>query len=202
MLESRLAELSDRAVPQPLYVSSQSLQKQILISFLSQSITNPECISPTCIFSATLQQRKRVNSPEALTTAELTCATKRSSLPPSSVLQSIVDTFFVHVHNRPYSYIQEASFRRNLELGIVPHCLLLAVLATAVRFSTHDYYEGGKQEAIEVYAKGSWISVLTEHLTVVDNLTLEVVQTVNLLAIVDYTGRLDLLQRHHTISII
>ncbi len=47
-----------------------------------------------------------------------------------------------------------------------------------------------------MYAKGSWMSVLTEHLTVVDNLTVEVVQTVNLLAIVDYTSRP---QRPHTV---
>ncbi|KAL4807214.1 fungal-specific transcription factor domain-containing protein [Aspergillus unguis] len=148
MLESRLAELSDRAVPQPL-------------------------TSPT-------QNGFPSTSPQRFSSGQC-------SLPPPPVLQSLIDTFFVHVHNRPYSYIQEASFRRKLELGIVPNCLLLVVLAAAVRFSTHEYYQGRKQEAIEVYAKGSWMSVLTEHLTVVDNLTVEVVQTLNMLAIVDYT---------------
>jgi hypothetical protein len=113
------------------------------------------------------------------------------------VLQSVLQTFFVHIHNRPYSYIQEAAFRQKLEMGLVPNCLLLAVLASAVRFSTHEYYEGRNQEATEVYSKGSWMSVLTDHLTVADNLSVEVVQAVNLLAIVDYTGRLDPhLQRH------
>ncbi|KAL4985897.1 hypothetical protein BDW68DRAFT_198452 [Aspergillus falconensis] len=65
-------------------------------------------------------------------------------------------------------------FRRKLEMGLSPNSLLLAVLAPA-------------QEAIEVYAKGLWKSVLIEHLIVVDTLTVKVVQTVNLLAIVDYT---------------
>ncbi|KAL3432908.1 fungal-specific transcription factor domain-containing protein [Aspergillus tetrazonus] len=151
MLESRLAELSDRAVPQSL-----TSPAEIRISLTS---------SPPLRFSD-----------------------ERCTVPPSSVLQSVIQTFFDHIHNRPYSYIQEAAFRRKHEMGLVPNCLLFAVLASAVRFSTHEYYEGRKQEATEVYSKGSWMSVLTEHLTVADNLSVEVVQAVDLLAIVDYTA--------------
>jgi hypothetical protein len=66
--------------------------------------------------------------------------------------------------------------------------LVLAVLSSAVRFSKHDYYAGRTQEASERYARESWLSVLTEHLTAEDNLNVHVVQTVNLLAVVDYTG--------------
>lgn len=67
------------------------------------------------------------------------------------------------------------------------------MLSSAVRFSTNDYYTGKIQDASEKYARESWLSVLTEHLTVEDNLNVHVVQTVNLLAVVDYTGEYFLL---------
>lgn len=44
-------------------------------------------------------------------------------------------------------------------------------------------------DAMEAYARESWLSVLTEHLTVEDNMDLPVVQTILLLTVVDYTGR-------------
>lgn len=61
-------------------------------------------------------------------------------------------------------------------------------MSSAVRFSTHEYYAGKTHEASERYARESWLSVLTEHLTVENNLNVHVVQTVNLLAVVDYTA--------------
>jgi hypothetical protein len=63
------------------------------------------------------------------------------------------------------------------------------VLASAVRFSTHEFYAGRTLEASEVYAREAWLSVLTDHLTVEDNMGVQVVQTVNMLAVIDYTGR-------------
>lgn len=110
------------------------------------------------------------------------------SFPPPPVLRSVIDTYFDHVHNKPYSYFQEASFRQKLEANSLPRCLVLAVLSSSVRFSTHEYYVGKKHEASEKYSRESWLSVLAEHLTVEDSLNVHVVQTVNLLAIVDYTG--------------
>ncbi|KAL4912929.1 fungal-specific transcription factor domain-containing protein [Aspergillus aurantiobrunneus] len=134
LLESRLAELSDRAAPQHL---ASPAEHGLL----------PAASPP------------------------LRCNNEQLSLPPSSVLQSVIDTFFVHVHNRPYSYIQEASFRRKLQMGVLPNCVLLAA--------------GSKRRS--GYMRKARGCLLTEHLTVVENLTVEVVQTVNLLAIVDYT---------------
>lgn len=111
------------------------------------------------------------------------------SFPPVPVLRSVIDTYFEHVHNQPYSYFQETSFREKLQSDALPRCLVLAVLSSAVRFSKDDYFKGKTQEASERFARESWLSVLTEHLTVEDNLSVHVVQTVNLLAVVDYTGR-------------
>jgi hypothetical protein len=63
------------------------------------------------------------------------------------------------------------------------------VLASAVRFSRHEFYAGRCLEASEVYAREAWLSVLADHLTVEDNMGVHVVQTVNMLAVIDYTGR-------------
>lgn len=64
------------------------------------------------------------------------------------------------------------------------------MLSSAVRFSVHEYYAGKTREASEKYARESWLSVLADHLTVEDSLNVHVVQTVNLLAVVDYTGKM------------
>jgi hypothetical protein len=77
-----------------------------------------------------------------------------------------------------------------LESNALPRCLVLAVLSSAVRFSVHEYYAGKTREASEKYARESWLSVLADHLTVEDSLNVHVVQTVNLLAVVDYTGKI------------
>lgn len=103
-------------------------------------------------------------------------------------MRSVVDTFFTHVHNQPYSYFQESSFRLRLDSNALPRCLILAVLASAIRFSNHEYFAGKTQEATDAYARESWLAVLSDHLTVEENMNVSVVQTVNMLAIVDYTG--------------
>ena len=59
-----------------------------------------------------------------------------------------------------------------------------------MRFSDHEYFAGKIHEASEKYARDSWLSVLTEHFTVEENLNVHVVQTFNLLAVVDYTGKI------------
>jgi hypothetical protein len=111
------------------------------------------------------------------------------SLPPPPVLRSVIDTYFLRVHNQPYSYFQEISFRQKLESNALPRCLILAILSSAVRFSNHEFYAGRTREASQKYARESWLSVLADHLTMEDNLNVHVVQTVNLLAVVDYTGK-------------
>ncbi|KAF7162826.1 hypothetical protein CNMCM5623_007948 [Aspergillus felis] len=108
--------------------------------------------------------------------------------PSQSVLSSVIDTYFTHVHNQPYSNFQETTFRQGLQNGTLPRCLILAVLASAVRFSTHEFYAGRTLEASEEYAREAWLSVLTDHLTVEDNMGVHVVQTVNMLAVIDYTA--------------
>jgi hypothetical protein len=114
--------------------------------------------------------------------------TPYNGLPPTDTLQSLIDTFFLRVHNRPYSYLQETSFRCNLETGSIPNYLLLAIIAASARFSVDEYYAGRTREATEAYARESWVLVLTEHFMVDEHPRIEVIQTLNILAIIDYTS--------------
>lgn len=106
------------------------------------------------------------------------------------ILRSVINTYFRRVHNQPYSYFHEASFWHRFDNGSLPNCLILAILASGVRFSSHEYFAGKTREASEKYVRDAWLSVLTEHLTVEENLNVHVVQTVILLAVVDYTGEI------------
>ncbi|KAH7176880.1 fungal-specific transcription factor domain-containing protein [Dactylonectria macrodidyma] len=109
-------------------------------------------------------------------------------VPPSDVLRSLVHTYFSQVHNRPYSFFHRATFEQKLDSGAVPKCLIFAILALAVRFSDAPYFAGRAHEASSAYSRQSWLCVIEDHLSVDDNLDLPVIQTVTLLAIVDYTA--------------
>ncbi|WAO85916.1 Zn(2)-C6 fungal-type domain-containing protein [Fusarium falciforme] len=109
-------------------------------------------------------------------------------LPPPEVVQSLVDTYFARVHNQPYSFFHRTSFYASLSTMSIPRCLLFAVLAYAVRFSDQPYFVGKVQQASDAYSRQSWLCVIEDHLSVDNNLDLSVIQTVTLLAIVDYTA--------------
>lgn len=115
------------------------------------------------------------------------------SLPPPSVVQSTVDTFFLQAHDLSSSDLHEASLRRKLDEGTLPTYLLLAVLASAVPFSSDPYYSRTRNEAAEAYAKESWMLVSAEHLTAnehspIENPRIEVAQALHLLVVLDYAA--------------
>lgn len=104
------------------------------------------------------------------------------------MVQSLVDTYFQHAYNQPYSYFQEESFREKLAYGLLPKCLIFAVLASALRFSDNPYFKWAKQQATEAYAREAWLSVLNDHMTAENCPNVHVAQTTNILAIIDFTG--------------
>ena len=108
--------------------------------------------------------------------------------PPPSIVQSLIDTFFARAHNQPYSFFHPASFRQSIDDDTVPRCLLFAVLAIAVRYSTHPAFVGRTYEASKAYSKRSWLYALEDHLATDDNSDLTFVQAVAILAIIDFTG--------------
>lgn len=99
----------------------------------------------------------------------------------------LIDTYFLHVHNQPYTYFHEQSFRERLNYGLVPKCLLFGILASALKFSDSDYFAGCRREATEAYAREAWLALLNDHLTVENNPTLQVAQASNILGVVDFT---------------
>lgn len=164
MIESRLAELSGRSLNRASSVFSGSPSPEAIAT--SQNITDiiPSPPQPSIPLKASMSY---------------------DGLPPPPVLWSLVDTYFVHGHNQPYGYFREASFRQKLESGLLPKCLIFAVLAAGVRFSTHEYFGGNIREASEAYARESWLGVLAEHMTVEGGLNVHVVQAVDLLSVLD-----------------
>lgn len=110
-------------------------------------------------------------------------------MPPKSIVQALVNTYFLHVHSQPYSYFYEPSFRDRLENGLLPRCLVFSILASSIRFSDQEYFDGAIQQATEGYAREAWLSVLNDHMTADNSPNLHVAQTANILAVIDFTGK-------------
>ncbi|KAJ5103938.1 Zn(II)2Cys6 transcription factor [Penicillium argentinense] len=177
MIESRLAELSGRDERNGNeLVCTRPRTESVLIE--------RSCRNLLCSFGLPASDNLGLN----LLPAQPPVMIDYSSYPPTPVLKSVIDTYFQHLHNQPYSYFHESLFRQKLERNELPRCLVLAILASAVRFSSHDYYTGRTREAADAYARECWLAVLGEDLTAEGGLDLSTVQTVNLLAVVDYTG--------------
>lgn len=104
-------------------------------------------------------------------------------------MQALIDTYFARVHDQPYSFFHEVDFRQRFESDRLPRHLLLAISALAIRFLNHPSFSGRVHEASAAYSRQAWLLVLTEHLMVLNNVTLSVVQTISILAVVDYTGK-------------
>ncbi|POS78362.1 hypothetical protein DHEL01_v203243 [Diaporthe helianthi] len=111
-----------------------------------------------------------------------------NTLPPHSIVEALIDAYFVRVHNQPYAYFHEDRFRRNLEGGLLPKCLIFAVIASSLRFTDLDFYRGSTAEATTAYAREAWLSVLNDHMTTENSPSLHVAQTLNILAIIDFTS--------------
>ncbi|RAH46667.1 Zn(II)2Cys6 transcription factor [Aspergillus brunneoviolaceus CBS 621.78] len=165
-----------------------SLLEQRLAELSEQSILQPGPLGD----HAQSQQPIDLSQPPSTTAAAAAAAGERPyCMPPQSVLDSTVDAYFIHVHNQPYSNVQEASFRRTLQDRSLPNCLILVLLAAAVRFSTHDFYRSRQREMSEVYIREAWLSVLMNHLNE-DSIDIYTVQTINILAVIDFTaGRIN-----------
>ncbi|KFY72243.1 hypothetical protein V499_07610 [Pseudogymnoascus sp. VKM F-103] len=115
-------------------------------------------------------------------------ASKYQALPPPRVMSSVVDIYFNRVQNQPYSFFHENNFRQRLRDDMLPDHLKFAVLATALRFSDDEYYNGEYLEATAAYARKSW-TLLVEHWFAAEiDPDIYICQSVTLLAIIDFTA--------------
>ena len=99
------------------------------------------------------------------------------------------DIYFRYCHNQPYSLFHEESFRNRLASNEVPQHLLFAFLASSVRYSEDPYYED-KVGAISTYSVQAWKAMVLPWNGVETGVGISIVQTILLLAIIDYTGKL------------
>ncbi|EHK26115.1 uncharacterized protein TRIVIDRAFT_176452 [Trichoderma virens Gv29-8] len=154
-IESQLAQLHSQGL-----IASSSYQE------LSPEFTEP---SPP-------QQQFPPSVPETTEPVPDISNAMFTTAPPPPVMAHLIDTYFLHVHNQPYTYFHEQSFRERLNYGVVPKCLLFAILASALKFSDSDYFAGCRREATEAYAREAWLALLNDHLTVENNPSLQVAQ--------------------------
>lgn len=110
----------------------------------------------------------------------------RGHLPSKETITSALDVYFQYCHNQPYSLLHEETLRSRLALGQVPHHLVFAILASAARFTT-DLYSGHKKHAIDLYAMESWRALVVPWNGIEDRVGISIVQTILLLAHIDYT---------------
>ena len=108
---------------------------------------------------------------------------------PEDVLISIVDAYFIHAQNQPYSFFHEATFRQRLAQNALADHLVLAVAASAVRFCGHPQLPADTHEVAVSYANKSWKSVVSNCFGTSTAANVSIVQTIALLALFDFTGK-------------
>lgn len=109
-----------------------------------------------------------------------------SNLPPLDAIMAAADAYFEHCHNRPYSLFHEASLKAKLASGQVPHALVFAILASAARYPT-DKSLPSRSMATTNYAIESWKALVLPWNGIEDCMGISIVQTILLLAVIDYT---------------
>lgn len=112
-----------------------------------------------------------------------------SRLPPTDKIRAAADLYFRYCHNQPYSLFHEAGLRHKIDCGEVPTHLLFALLASTVRYSSDAFFMD-KNSACQSYANLSWRAITMPWNGIQSDAELSTVQTILLLAIIDYTGRL------------
>jgi hypothetical protein len=97
------------------------------------------------------------------------------------------DTYFLYCHNKPYYVCEPNLFRRKLAQGQIPVYLQLALLASAIRYSSHPHWKWQRQAAIDNNARYSWAMIMSSPETHTD---ISAIQALALLTIVDAIGKL------------
>ena len=133
-----------------------------------------------------MQLSKASRGPEATSFPEP--PVNDTALSPTA-LESIVDAYFINLHNQPYSFFHEGSFRQRLADGGLPDHLILAVMASAVCFCQHSALPSDRAEAASAYASKSWKSIISSYFTASKRADIFIVQTMALLALFDFTGK-------------
>lgn len=101
----------------------------------------------------------------------------------------MVDVYFTYCHNQPYSFFHEATFRNNLAEGLLPEYLILAVLATSMRFSHSTPYADSWEIAAKAYSSKAWSLIIPQCFDENPHTDYRLVQAVTLLSVQDFVGQ-------------
>lgn len=107
---------------------------------------------------------------------------------PEEVFMAVIDSYFTYCQNQPYSFFHEQNFRQRLSKQDIPKHLVLAVMATAVRFCPHPCFIGRELKMSIEYANRSWKLIVSDCFTVGKAAEVSAVQTIALLGLFDFTG--------------
>lgn len=110
-----------------------------------------------------------------------------STLPDRDIQRHLIDVYFENSHNQPYSYFHEATFRRKFDDDCVPEHLMLAVVATACRFSDHELFRDRHREAMNEYASISWQQIYEDSFSHDAKLEFSMVQATSMLSVIEFT---------------
>lgn len=113
-----------------------------------------------------------------------------NQLPPRDIILAAADLYFRYCHNQPYSLFHESSLRTRIQFNELPMHLLFALVASAVRYSSDPFFSD-KDAAVSAYAHQSWKAIVMPWNGIQSDAELTIVQTILLLAIIDYTGMSD-----------
>jgi len=113
-----------------------------------------------------------------------------TEIPDRETLRSMIDVYFRACHDQPYRYFHRETFERKLEQESIPSYLLLAIAATAVRFSHDALLQGHQREAMDSYARRAWEDIVNQSFLDDHNLTIHTVQAANMLGVIDFVGKL------------
>jgi hypothetical protein len=109
------------------------------------------------------------------------------SLLNAEILQALAAVYISCCHRKAYSFFHEEIFRQNLDNANLPAYLLLAFVATAVRFSVGPCFAGCQTECRDTYAMFAWSGLRENALSKARNMDVKMVQAASMLGIVDYT---------------
>jgi len=76
--------------------------------------------------------------------------------------QLAVDAYFKYCHGQPYSMFHEESFRSDFSRSILPPYLILAIVASTLRYSHDPCYKDNLSTASNQFAAQAWRAILVE----------------------------------------
>jgi hypothetical protein len=161
---------------------------------MSEVIRSVRGIEHSLKISLDQTSRSRPDQPKAdhriISENEITApaVTPFNQLPPPDIIRAAADLYFRYCHNQPYSLFHEGSLRDRIEFNELPSHLLFALVASTVRYSTDPFF-GDKNAAVAAYAHQSWKAIVMPWDGIQSDAELSIVQTILLLAIIDYTGK-------------